>query len=422
MQNISVTLPPAEAPADRPKLLPVEDAQSRVLTPLRLMPSVDVSLQHALGRVCSEDVHALISHPPAPVSAMDGYACRSADVRSLPVRLRKLGTSRAGEHFEGDLVAGGCVRIFTGGTVPEGADVIAIQEDTTEIGKEVEIREVAKVGQYIRRAGLDFAAGQVCLEKGRIITARTIGLLAASGHTRVAVRRQPRVAILSTGDELVAPGIVPGPDQIVSSNGAAIAAAVSAWGAVPLDLGIAADRAETIAATIDKAGDADLIVTSGGASVGDHDLVQESLRQRGFKSDFWRIAMRPGKPLMFGLLGDLPVLTLPGNPVSALVCSLLFLRPALRKMLGLTPAVVPFEKAMLGAPMGENDRREDYVRARLHDNGSGLPTVHPFPQQDSAMLMTLAKADALIRRASFAPPAREGETVEIIRLDGALGF
>jgi molybdopterin molybdotransferase len=420
--DTSVTSRPAEAPKARPKLLSVQEAQSRILAALRPMPLEDVLLQHASGRVCGSDVRAQFSHPPAPVSAMDGYACRSADVGALPVRLRKIGTSRAGEHFGGKLAGGACVRIFTGGVVPAEADVIAIQEDTTEIGGEVEIREVAKVGQYIRRAGLDFAAGQVCVESGRILTARDVGLLAASGHMRVPARRQPRIAILSTGDELVAPGTVPGPDQIVSSNGAAIAAAVAAWGAVPIDLGIAPDRTDAIAAAVGRAGDADMLVTSGGASVGDHDLVQGSLLQRGFVSDFWRIAMRPGKPLMFGRLGDLPVLTLPGNPVSALVCSLLFLRPALRTLLGLAPAVPAFEKAVLGAAMPENDRREDYVRARLEHAGGRMPTAHPFPTQDSAMLMTLAKADALIRRAAFAPSARAGEGVEIIRLDSTMGF
>jgi molybdopterin molybdotransferase len=411
----------AEAPANTSKLLSVQEAQSRIMAQLCLMPAADIAIQHAMGRVCADNVLAKISHPPVPVSAMDGYACRSADVGTLPVRLRRIGTSRAGEHFDGELTAGACVRIFTGGAVPEGADVIAIQEDTTATGDEIEIREVAKVGQYIRRAGLDFAAGQICVEKGRVLTARDIGLLAASGHMRVPVRRQPRIAILSTGDELVAPGIVPGPDQIVSSNGAAIAAAVAAWGAVPIDLGIAPDRIEAIAAAVGQTGDADMLVTTGGASVGDHDLVQGSLTQRGFVSDFWRIAMRPGKPLMFGRLGDLPVLTMPGNPVSALVCALLFLRPALRTMLGLAPAVPAFEKALLGAAMPENDRREDYVRATLDTTGGGEPVAHPFPTQDSAMLMTLAKADALIRRVPFAKPTQPGDEVEIIRLDAAAG-
>jgi molybdopterin molybdotransferase len=351
---------------------------------------------------------------------MDGYACRSKDVTRLPARLRKIGISRAGERFQGDVAASTCVRIFTGGIVPEGADVIALQEDAVEIGGEVEIREVPAVGKHIRRAGLDFAAGEVCLTKGRALTARDIGLLAACGHARIPMRRRPIVAILSTGDELVAPGDAPGADQIVGSNGAGLAAAVTAWGATPVDLGIVPDSIETIAAAVEQAKDADMLVTTGGASVGDHDLVQAGLARRGFVADFWRIAMRPGKPLLFGRLGELPILGLPGNPVSALVCALIFLRPAVRKMLDIRPAVPNFETAILGAGMAKNDQREDYVRARLELNG-GRATAFPFPAQDSSMLMTLAKANALIRRRPFAPPALEGAEIEIIRLDSPEG-
>jgi molybdopterin molybdotransferase len=385
-----------------------------------LAPSEEIDLSRALGRVCGEDIYAKLSHPPAAVSAMDGYACRSKDVTRLPARLRKIGISRAGERFQGDVAASTCVRIFTGGIVPEGADVIALQEDAIEIGGEVEIREVPAVGKHIRRAGLDFAAGEVCLTKGRALTARDIGLLAACGHARIPMRRRPIVAILSTGDELVAPGDAPGADQIVGSNGAGLAAAVTAWGATPVDLGIVPDSIETIAAAVEQAKDADMLVTTGGASVGDHDLVQAGLARRGFVSDFWRIAMRPGKPLLFGRLGELPILGLPGNPVSALVCALIFLRPALRKMLDIRPAVPNFETAILGAGMAKNDQREDYVRARLELNG-GRATAFPFPAQDSSMLMTLAKANALIRRRPFAPPALEGAEIEIIRLDSPEG-
>lgn len=247
--------------------------------------------------------------------------------------------SRAGEQFDGNLTGGACIRIFTGAMVPNGADVIALQEDATESGDEVAIWEVAKTGQHIRRAGLDFTAGQVCAEKGRVLTARDIGLLASSGHRTIPVRRRPCVAILSTGDELVTPRVAPEPGQIVASNGAALAAAVSGWGGTPIDLGIAPNRVDAIAAVVDQARDSEILITTGGASVGDHDLVQSSLAQRGFVSSFWRIAMRPGKPLMFGQLVTLPVLTMPGNPVSALVCALLFLKPALRAMLGISPAV-----------------------------------------------------------------------------------
>ncbi len=405
-----------------PPLLSVEEARARILAAFRPLDAEPVPLSQAHGRVTGEAVTAKLSHPPAPVSAMDGYALRSADAGTLPVRLRKIGTSRAGERFQGALAEGACVRIFTGGVVPEGADLIAIQEDTSEQNGEVEIREVGRKGQHIRRAGLDFAAGDVCLEAGRLLTARDIGLLASIGRAEVRAIRRPRIAILSTGDELVPPGAVPGPDQLVGSNGAALAAVVAAWGGTPADLGIAPDRIEAIEAAVDRAHDADLLVTTGGASVGDHDLVQASLRRRNFTTAFWQIAMRPGKPLMFGRLDDLPVLTMPGNPVSALVCALLFLRPAMRAMLGLAPATAAFERAVLDAAMPANDKREDYVRARLSFGDDGRLRARPFSTQDSSMLMTLARADGLVRRAPFAPPAEAGEEVEVIRFDGLAGY
>jgi molybdopterin molybdotransferase len=350
------------APERKPKLLSLEDAQARVLAGLPLMPPETVSLDCAHGRVSSDDIKAILTYPPVPLSAMDGYACRSADTTRLPVCLRQIGVSRAGERFEGTLQAGTCVRVFTGGMVPEGADTIAIQEDTADAGGMIEIREVAKPGVFIRRAGLHFAAGDLCVKKARALTARDIGILAASGHAEVSVRQRPSVAILSTGDELVPPGISPGADQIIGSNSFSLAAAVRGWGGTSLDLGIAPDRIDAIAAAAERACQADILVTTGGASVGEYDLVQAGLKTIGFVADFCRIAVRPGKPLIFGYLGDVPVLGMPGNPVSALVCALLFVRPALRAMQGLRPAVVPFEQATLADAMPANDMLEDYVR------------------------------------------------------------
>jgi molybdopterin molybdotransferase len=413
---------PAEAPGvDSPRpasgLLPVEEARARILAAIGPIGVERIGLGEALGRVTSEAIVARLSHPPAPVSAMDGYALRAADAAELPARLRRIGTSRAGQRFAGNVEAGTCVRIFTGGVVPAGADTIAIQEDTQADGDTIVIGEVARPGQYIRRAGLDFAAGETCVAAGRTLTPRDIGVIASCGYAEVAVARRPRIAILSTGDELADVGATPAADQIVGSNGVALSAAVRGWGGEPTDLGIARDDVEAIAAAADRAAGHDMLVTTGGVSVGDHDLVQQSLRQRGFTPAFWQIAMRPGKPLMFGKLGALPVIGLPGNPVSALVCALLFLRPAMAAMMGLAEVGPAFETAVLGAAMPANDKREDYVRAELTASVHGRLSVRPFPVQDSAMLLTLVRANVLIRRPAFAPPAAAGEDVEFLRLD-----
>ena len=398
-------------------LISVEDARARILAAIPVLAAETVPIAQAHGRVAAEDLAARLSHPPGAVSAMDGYALRSADAGETPLRLRRIGTSRAGARFHGSLGAGECVRIFTGAVVPGGADVIALQEDAEEFGDQVILREVGPPGRFIRRAGMDFSVGQTLVAAGRALTARDIGLLASSGHGEIPVRRRPKVAILSTGDELVAPGAIPGPDQIVGSNGIALAAAVRSWGAEPVEIGIASDETGAIAAAADQARGADMLITSGGASVGDHDLVQAGFAERDFKTDFWRIAMRPGKPLMFGRIGDLPVLGVPGNPVSALVCAMLFLRPAIRKMLGLAGVEPEFERARLTVAMGANDKREEYGRGRLGRGADGALEVTPFSAQDSAMQKLLAHADCLIRRAPHAPAAGVGEAVEVIRLD-----
>jgi molybdopterin molybdotransferase len=404
-------------------LLSVEEARSRILAAMPVLGPEAVPLGNALGRILVDDVVAAVSHPPLPVSSMDGYACRASDVASLPMRLRAIGVSKAGARFLGEVAPGTCVRIFTGAAVPAGADTIVLQEDATERDGMVEIAEAGKPGQFIRPAGMDFAAGQRCVERGRTLTARDLGLIASCGHGVVAVRRKPRVAILSTGDELLEPGMPPAaPDQITASNGIALAAAVSAWGGEPIDLGIAPDRVDAVAAAIDRASGADLLVTSGGASVGDHDLVQAALLTRGFAADFWKIAMRPGKPLMFGRLGTMPVLSMPGNPVSALVCALLFLRPALAAMLGAADTDLRFEHAVLAAAMPENDRREDYVRTRLVTEGDGHLMAHPYAAQDSGMALILAQADGLIRRAPFAPAARAGDAVDVLAFRNFGGY
>ena len=399
-------------------MLSVAEALGRILAGLRPLGSEQVAVSEALGRVLAEDVTARVTQPPAAVSAMDGYAVRAADVAAVPARLAMIGQVPAGSRFEGRIGPGETMRIFTGAPLPEGADTIVIQEDADAAGASITVREGAPLGTYVRRAGLDFAAGERGLAKGRRLTARDVGLAAAMNWPWLRVTRRPRVAILATGDEVVMPGEPIAPSQIVSSNGLALAAVVAACGGEPLPLGIVADDREALAAMAEGARGADLLVTTGGASVGDHDLVRSALGDHGLELDFWQIAMRPGKPLLFGRLGSTPVLGLPGNPVSSLVCSTIFLKPALELMLGMAPAAAPRQSARLGSGLPVNDRRQDYLRARLARDAAGGLVATPFPVQDSSMLSRLAWADCLVIRPPLAPPARAGDEVEIIELGG----
>jgi molybdopterin molybdotransferase len=397
-------------------MIPVADARARILAAVRPVPAEIVPLAESWNRVAAAPVIARRTQPPADVSAMDGYALRAA-AGAAGAELRVIGEAPAGHPFAGAVGAGEAVRLYTGSVVPEGADAIVIQEDADRDDDRVTIREAARAGRHIRRAGQDFAAGDVLLAPGRRLSARDIGLAAAADHPWLPVHRRPRVAILATGDEISLPGEPVAPGGIVSSNAHALAALVRAAGSEPLVLPIAADTLAAIAAAADAAAGADLLVTTGGASVGDHDLVQAGLGQRGLALDFWTIAMRPGKPLMFGALGAMPVLGLPGNPVSALVCGLLFLRPALDRLAGLAGAAPARTAAILGTAMAENDRREDYVRARLDVRTAGPPVATPFARQDSAMLRHFAEADCLVIRAPHAPEAAAGSAVEVLRLD-----
>ena len=397
-------------------LLPVEEALERVKAAFGPLPAEQVSVAEALGRVLADDVEARVTQPPAAVSAMDGYAVRAADVAEPPVVLRTIGEAPAGGAYEGTVGPGEAVRIFTGGPVPDGADAIVIQEDTESQDDRVTVRVSAPEGNYIRPAGLDFSAGVVGLRAGRRLTVRDVGLAAAMNVPWLAVRRKPRVALLATGDEIVRPGDPVGPHQIVSSNTLALAALVTEAGATPIDLGIARDNEDSLRRMAAAAAGADLLVTSGGASVGERDLVQQVLGKVGLELDFWRIAMRPGKPLMFGRIGSTPLLGVPGNPVSALVCGLLFLRPAIGVMLGVEDEQPAAETAVLGCDLGANDRRQDYLRARLERGPEGELVAIPFPRQDSSMLSTLVAAGCLVVRPPLAPPAKAGDRVEIIRL------
>ncbi len=368
----------------------------------------------------AEPLHARVTQPPFAVSAMDGYAVRAADVARVPASLRLVGYAPAGNAYGKPLQPGEAVRIFTGAPLPEGADAIVIQEDTEAGGDTVLIKQSAAAGHYVRPAGLDFRSGDLGIAAGKRLTARDIGLAAAMNHPWLRVRRRPRVAILATGDEIVMPGEQRGPQQIFGSNGIALAAFLRASGAEPIDLGIAADNREALQRLAAGAAGADLLVTTGGASVGDHDLVKAALGEQGMAVDFWKIAMRPGKPLMFGNIGTTKVIGLPGNPVSTLVCALVFIRPALRAMLGQAVAASDEEDAIAGRDLAENDNREDYLRSRLSRDSEGRLIATPFGKQDSSMQFLLQQSDCLLIRPVRAPALPRGSAVRILRLDGGL--
>lgn len=399
-------------------MIPVEEARARILADLHPLPAEQISLADAFGRVLAEDLAARRTQPPTAVSAMDGYAVRADDITIVPARLRVIGSAPAGVAFNGRVNAGEAVRIFTGGPLPDGANTVVIQENVDTSDGEIVVNSSAVEGAFMRPAGLDFKEGQILLEQGRILTARDIGLAAAMNVPWLMVRRRPRVAILATGDEIVMPGEFLGPNQIVSSNGPALAALVRTCGGVPVSLGVAADNPTALKVRAAAASGADLLITSGGASVGEHDIVQRVLGEAGLKVDFWRVAMRPGKPLIFGHLDKIPMIGVPGNPVSALVCGVLFVRPALERLLGVDREKGPPTIALLGSDLPANDQRQDYLRASLSHRDDGQLVATPFEQQDSSMFLLMARADCLVVRPPDAPAANAGSRVEIIHLVG----
>jgi molybdopterin molybdotransferase len=400
-------------------LLSVADALARVLDGVAPLPAEEVALADAHRRVLATDLTALRTQPPAEVSAMDGYAVRAADVAQAPARLRVIGEVAAGRPFDGTIGPGEAARIFTGGVLPRGADTVVIQERTTRDGACLTVTAPATAGRNVRTRGLDFTQGEVLLRTGRRLSDRDLALAAAMNHPTVPVRRVPRVALLATGDELVAPGTAPAPGQIVYSNGFALAALARAQGAQVVDLGIVPDRVDATIAAIDRAAQqrADVLVTTGGASVGDYDLVQQSLAARGMTLSFWKVALRPGRPMMHGALGPMRVLGLPGNPVSAYVCGFLFLVPLIRRLLGNSDVQAATETAVLGRDLPANDERADYLRASLARAPDGGLIATPFEVQDSSMVGLLAAADCLVIRAPYAPAASAGSPCTIVKFD-----
>jgi len=399
-------------------MISVEEALARLLAPLAALPPEQVSVADAVGRVLAEDVAARRTQPPFAVSAMDGYAVRAEDVATVPASLRIIAEIPAGTGFGGTLGASEAARIFTGAPLPDGADAIVIQEDTERDGDRVTVKEGAPKGRYVRRAGLDFTEGEVLLKAGQRLTPRHIGLAAAMNRPWLFVHRRPRVGILSTGDEIVMPGDPIGAHQIVSSNALALAAFTTACGGVPVLVGNAPDDPDALRHIAMAAQGVDLFVTTGGVSVGEHDLVRDVLSEEGLAIDFWQIAMRPGKPLMVGRYRGVPMVGLPGNPVSTLVCSLLFLKPAMERLSGLPDNAEPQITARLGVALKQNDRRQDYLRARLQRAPDGVLEVVPFEVQDSSMMRPLAASDCLVVRPPHAPALPAGSEVPIITFPG----
>ena len=400
-------------------MLSVADALARVLAPAKPLETETVPLAACRGRTLGRDLAALRTQPPADVSAMDGYAVRFDDLADLSRPLRLVGESAAGRGYAAAMRPGETVRIFTGAPVPDGADTILIQEMADADGAEIVARERPQMGRNIRRAGLDFSESEVLLRAGSRLGAAEIALAAAMNHPALPVVRKPRVAIIANGDELVLPGQPIGPDQIVASNSFATAAFVEAAGGEPLDLGIVSDRVEALEAAIIAAREAhaDVIVTLGGASVGDHDLVKPALARQGMELSFWRIAMRPGKPLIHGHVGATAILGLPGNPVSAIVCGVLFLIPLIRALSGdRTAGADHSEPAVLGTPLPANDHRQDYLRAALTVRADGALVATPSKLQDSSMLRVLADAECLVIRGPNASADDAGAPCRILRL------
>ena len=398
-------------------LMPVAEALRLVLADAKPLPAEFVALDHVAGRVLTQDVSALRTQPPTAVSAMDGYAVRASDVATAPAALKVIGEVAAGHPFIGQVAAGQAARIFTGGVMPKGSDTVVIQELTSREGDVVTIQKSTLKGRNVRGQGIDFAQGDVLLRKGQRLSDRDVMLAAAMNHARLSVHRKPRVAVLGTGDELVPPGGSPKSDEVVYSNGFALGSLARTEGAEVHDLGIANDRVEDITQAIKRAREweADILVTSGGASVGEHDLVQRALTAEGLNLSFWRVALRPGRPMMHGRLGAMQVLGVPGNPVSSYVCAFLFLVPLIRRLSGRTDVEPRPEQARLGCDLPANNERADYLRATLALGPDG-PVATPLPAQDSSLMAPLAKADCLVIRYPGAPAVPAGSDCIILKL------
>ena len=396
-------------------LTSVENALELILKDASVIGLEHVHLSAANGRCLAENIKALRTHPPFDTSSMDGFAAKSSDLNSIPTNLTVIGEVAAGHYFEGKVSNGEAVRIFTGAPIPNGTDCVIIQENTKLESNQIIVTERVKKGTFVRVAGLDFAKGDTLLNKGMVLDFRSISLAASMNHPTLPVYKKPIVGILSTGDELIEPGNSTKKGQIISTNKYGVASFVNQHGANSIDFGIAKDNSKNIAEKIDNALDSDIniLVTIGGASVGKHDLIKPVLSAKGWNLKFWRIAMRPGKPLLFGKFKEKYILGLPGNPVSSLICSIIFLRPLLQTMLGQN-SKQKFEWLQTKEHLPSNDQRQDYLRAKIIEEPNGERYVKAFNKQDSSMLATLTESNCLIVRPPFAPAEKPGSLVQIL--------
>ncbi len=394
-------------------MISVSEALNHIFTLATKLESETVPLAQTAGRVLAKDVSARLTQPPFSSSAMDGYAVVNAEAQA-GMTLKVIGESAAGDRFQGRINSGEAVRIFTGAPVPDGADCILIQEDAIRDGGTITVRENRDTKTYIRPAGGDFSEGDV-VSAPRKLTASDIALLASMNIPEVFVTRKPIVALIANGNELVMPGETPGPDQIVCSNNFGLKALLEEHGAEVRMLPIARDTVDSLRQAMDLSAGADLVVTIGGASVGDHDLVHKVAVDRGMALNFYKVAMQPGKPLMAGTIDGIPMIGLPGNPVSSMVCGHIFLRPMLNVMLGFEPAPLPRETAVLTRDVRQNGSREHYMRAKVEISDKGTQ-ITPFERQDSSLLTILGQSDALLVRSPNSGPLEKGSKVGFVRI------
>ena len=397
------------------KLLAVSDARENMLKDIKCLSSEKCLIDRAHNRIISEDLYARISHPAEALSSMDGYAARVSDITKVPISLPQVGISAAGHAYKSTLLEGQLVRIFTGAVIPDGCDTIILQEDTQIVKDKIQINERPKLAQFIRKPGLDFLVGQKIISKSSLITARACALIALAGINEISVVRKPKIGVLTTGDELVEPGQMPKSGQLINSNNLLLRSLISACGAIPIDLGILPDKSGALIKKLETHTNLDFFVTTGGASVGDHDHIADDIKNSPDSSlHFWKIAMRPGKPLLFGKYKNIPLLGLPGNPVSAGVCSILFLVPIIKRFLGINTSVV-FSEAYLMEDLAANDNREEYLRANIMIDEDKNVFVTPASKQDSSMLAVFNESNCLIQRPAYAPKIKKGSLVPILK-------